>query len=307
MLGRTLFAQDKVIDTTLILNINGIKQVIKLKGNNREAPFLLYLHGAGGNNYSLIENGNRLTSELQKHFVVALWDQRDYGKTYQLNHSLRPVTLKLMEDDSNAVIDSIMKISNRKKLFIVAHSAGCVLGMDVAQKHPELVSALVEISPPVNSIESQKMRLDTLKEHYKNVNNTRAITELSTVKIPARDFQSLFIMYIWQTDFAGEPVPDSVREQIKPVLKEWMQSPAASLSNEVFNMNFFKQYPIIKCPVYFFIGRNDFLTNASLSEQYYKRLKTPKKQLFWFEKSAHAVPDTETDLMQDRIINYILP
>lgn len=307
LLTQPVFAQRGSIDTTLTLKINGIQQVITFKGNDREAPVLLYLHGAGGNNYSLIDNAAKLTSRLQQHFIVALWDQRDYGKTYQLNQSPQAPTLHLMEDDCINVVDSILKTFNREKLFIAAHSAGCVMGLYTAQKHPELLNALIEISPPVNGIKSQKIRWSTLTAHYKKVNNILAVHELSTVRLPARDFQSLFIMYVWQTEYEGEHISDSVREEIKPVLKNWMQTPAASLSNEVFDMNFGKQYPVIKCPVYFFAGRKDFLTNAALTEQYYKQLKAPKKQLFWFEKSAHVIPDTEPELMQDRIINDILP
>ena len=71
-------------------------------------------------------------------------------------------------------------------------------------------------------------------------------------------------------------------------------------------MNFFEQFPSLKCPVYFFTGRKDFSTNSTLTEKYYKKVKAPKKQLFWFEKSAHNLPDSESDLMQEIIINKIL-
>jgi len=304
-----VFCQNKPIgiDTTEIINIGGIKQVFSIKGKDNTKPVLLYLHGAGGSNYSLIANADKLTLKLQEHFVVVLWDQREYGKTFQLNKSPEPLTVRLLVNDTREVVDHFLKEFSRKKLYIVAHSMGCVMGISIAQKYPELLYALVEISPPVDGITSQRIGLDTLKEHFKKTHNEIAVNELATIKLPARDFESLFIKYVWQTEYDGEHISDTLRAQIKPMMKQWMGTSAATLSNEVFEMNFFKQFPAIACPVYFFVGRKDFMTNASISEQYYQRLKAPKKQLFWFEKSAHNIPDTEPELMQDRIINNILP
>lgn len=295
------------IDTTITTTIGDMQQVIAMKGKDRTKPLLVYLHGAAGNQYSLIANANKLTSKLQEHFVVVLWDQRDYGKTMTLNQSSKPVNLQLLVSDTQEVVEYCLTTFKRKKLYLVGHSMGSVMGMYTAQQHPEHLYALIEISPPVNGIESQKIGLSLLKNHFKQVNNERAIKELATVKLPARDFESLFTKYVWQTEYDGEPVSDTVRAQLKPMLQQWMDTPAASLSNEVFKLDFGKQFPRLTCPIYFFVGRKDVVTNATLTEVYYKNLKAPKKQLFWFEQSAHSLPDTEPELMQATIIEKILP
>jgi pimeloyl-ACP methyl ester carboxylesterase len=294
------------IDTIETINIGGIKQVVEIKGKDSAKPILLYLHGAGGNSYSLIANADKLTSKLQEHFVVVLWDQREYGKTFELNKSPKALTVQLIVDDTKEVVDYLLKKFERKKLYIAGHSMGSVMGIYIAHKYPELLYALIEMSPAVNGIESQKIGLSMLKKRFKKINNERAVKELAAIQLPARDFESLFTKYIWQTEYDGEHISDTAREEMKPILKQWMETSAASLPKEVFEMNFFKQFPSLKCPVYFFIGRKDFSTNSSLSEKYYKKLKAPKKQLFWFEKSAHSLPDSEPDLMQEIIINKIL-
>jgi pimeloyl-ACP methyl ester carboxylesterase len=301
-------AQSKMvaIDTTIIINIGGIQQVIQLKGKDTTKPLLFYLHGAGGNDFSLIANGDKMTSKLQEHFIVALWDQRDYGKTFEINKSTKPLTVKLIVDDTKEIIDFLLKKFCRQKLYLAGHSMGSVEGIYIANKYPELLYAVIAISPAVNGIQSQKMGLLMLQQHFKKANNQRAVRELATIRLPARDFESLFIRYIWQTEYDGEHISDSVKAQIKPMMKKWMESSAALLSNEIFEINFFKQFPLLKCAAYFFVGRKDFMTNATLSEQYYKKLKAPRKQLFWFEKSAHGIPDTEPELMQDIIINKVL-
>lgn len=299
------FAQSGGIDTTETIDIGGIKQVIRITGKDLTKPILLYLHGAGGNSSSLITQADRLTSKLQEHFVVVLWDQREYGKTLELNKSPQPLTLKLVRDDTYKLVEYLLKKFERKKLYLVGHSMGTVLGIHIAQKYPELLYAFVAMSPPVNGVESQKIALDKLKKHFKEVNNERAIKELATVKSPTVDFEQQFIQYTWQAIYDGETVTDEMREKARPILKQY-QEKWKVMFDEVYLTNFSKEFPALKCPVYIFAGRKDFSTNSTLTQKYYEKLKAPQKEFYWFENSAHNLPDSETDLMQEIIINKIL-
>lgn len=299
-------SQNSVIDTTETIEIGGIKQVISIKGKDSANPILLYLHGAGASSSSVISKADQLSAKLQEHFVVVLWDQREFGKTFELNKSPQPSTVKLMVNDTKEVIDFLLKKFDRKILYLVGHSMGSALGIHIAQKYPELLSALIEISPPVNGLESQKLAIDNLKKHFKKINNAKAVKELSTIKLPTKDFEPLFIQYKWQTEFDGEKVTEEQWQEAIPILKKALQT-SGKLYDEIYEMNFFKKFPIVKCPVYFFTGRKDFSTNSTLTEKYYRKVKAPKKGLFWFEKSAHNLPDSEPDLMQEIIIIKILP
>ena len=62
--------------------------------------------------------------------------------------------------------------------------------------------------------------------------------------------------------------------------------------------NLLTENTAVKCPVYFFIGHNDIQTNHLIGEQYYNQLMAPKKGLFLFAKSGHAVPYSESELFQ---------
>ena len=298
-------SQNPQIDTTETIEIGGIKQVISIKGKDSTKPLLLYLHGAGGNTSSVISKADKLTAKLQEHFVVVLWDQRDFGKTFELNKSPQTVTFKLMLNDTKEVIDYLLKKFGRKKLYLVGHSMGSALGINIAHKYPKTLSALVEISPPVNGLESQKLAIENLKKHFRKSKNTKAVKELATIKLPTKDFEPLFIQYKWQTEFDVEKVTDKEWEEAKPLLKKALET-SGKLYDEIYEMNFFKQFPVLNCPVYFLTGRKDFSTNSTLTEKFYKKVKAPKKRLFWFEKSAHNLPDSEPDLMQEIIIRKIL-
>jgi len=60
------------------------------------------------------------------------------------------------------------------------------------------------------------------------------------------------------------------------------------LGQALKGINYFKQIPEVKIPVYFFSGKYDQLTPQSILHEYYDKLKAPVKKLFHFEQSAHS-------------------
>ncbi|MTI30857.1 alpha/beta hydrolase family protein [Xanthovirga aplysinae] len=292
------------IDTTEIINIGGIKQFISIKSKDRTKPLLLYLHGGPGE--SVMNKAETFTSELQNYFVVIHWDQRETGKTKELNSSPTLITAELMQNDTEEIIEHLLKKFKRNKLFLVGHSWGTFLGFHIANQSPQLLHAYIAISPMVNPLESEKISLNMLKEHAKQTNNERAIKELSTVQIPFEKLDDILFSRKWLFSYIGQPVPDSVMTKVRQYLIPW-ESTWLSVFNEAGKQNLLKTMPSIECPVYFFAGRKDYQTNFKITEEYYNQLKAPKKNLFWFEKSAHGIPNTEPALMQEVIINKILP
>ena len=67
-----------------------------------------------------------------------------------------------------------------------------------------------------------------------------------------------------------------------------------------------KQITEIKIPIYLLLGKNDYVTPSKLSVKYLSNLKAPKKEIFWFDKSAHCPLFEEANKFQNVIINKIL-
>jgi esterase/lipase len=79
------------------------------------------------------------------------------------------------------------------------------------------------------------------------------------------------------------------------------------LFSEAGNIDFTQQVQELQCPIYFFVGRNDYQTNHELTYSYYQQLKANNKHFHWFERSAHLIPYTESELFQRIIIDTVLP
>jgi pimeloyl-ACP methyl ester carboxylesterase len=291
-----LHAQSKAsIDTSRQLPIGGIKQYITLKGKDRSKPLLLYLHGGPGG--SVMSYADKFTAKLQENFVVVQWDQRETGKTKQLNDSPEPLTLKLMVQDTHDLILHLLTQFHQPKIYLAGHSWGTVLGFQIAGQYPQLIQEYVAISPVVNQLESERVSLERLKAQAAATKNTVAQDELSRVKIPFENAEMIYYHRKWLFHFNGQKVRSFTKEYALSWASTWL-----TLWNEASALNLSESLPEINCPVYFFTGRKDYQTNSKITEAYYNKLLAPKKEIVWFDRSGHSIPTTEPEKMQEIII-----
>jgi len=294
--------QAQPIDVSYAIKINGINQWVSVKGEDVNKPLLLWLHGGPGG--SVMNKADKFTKELQKKFIVVQWDQRETGKTLSLNKSDQPLTLHLFQQDTHDIIDSLLAQFHYKKLYLVGHSWGTALGFYIADKYPGLLYAYIAISPMINQLESERVALNMLKENAVKRGKKKEINELSDIRIPFENGEQLYSLRKWLLAFSGQRLLNISFP--KQFVLSWA-STWLTVFNEASSINLFEKVPEIKCPVYFFTGRKDYQTYFAITEEYYTKVIAPKKQLFWFEQSGHTIPDTEPALMQDIIINEILP
>lgn len=294
-------AQTK-IDTTEAVPIGGIKQVVKIEGKDRSKPLFLFITGGPGS-AGIYDENKAYLDELKNHFTVVTWDQRNCGQTLKRNPSPVKLTVKLYENDTHELVTALLKQFHQKKMFVMGWSWGTVLGFYMADKHPEQLYAYLAVSPAVNQWESERISLNEMKQKAVAQKNSVAIAELGKVEIPFKDGEQNYYDRKWLSLFNGETIEDTT--SFKKYFTE--NSEMMGLFKEANSINLTISLPKVNCPVYFFVGRKDHQTNYAISEAYYKQLAAPKKDLFWFENSGHIIPVTEPKLMQDVVINKILP
>jgi pimeloyl-ACP methyl ester carboxylesterase len=294
-------AQSK-IDTLEMLQVGAIKQVVKIEGDDRSKPLFLFITGGPGSEGIYDENRTYL-DELKKGFTVVTWDQRNCGQTSKLNASPVKLTVKLFENDTHELVTALLAQFSQKKLFIMGWSWGTVLGFYMADKHPDQLYAYIAVSPAVNQWESERILLGELKQKAKQQKNTQATTELGKVKIPFENGLQNYYDRKWLSILNGETIDDTAA--FKNYFTE--NSEMIALFKEANYIDLTVSLPKVDCPVYFFVGRNDHQTNYLISEKYYRQLIAPKKDLFWFNESGHLIPVTEPQLMQQTVIEKILP
>ena len=79
------------------------------------------------------------------------------------------------------------------------------------------------------------------------------------------------------------------------------------LWQELLTINLNKQRLSFKVPIYFALGKHDYEVSSVLTEQYFKIIEAPKKEIIWFENSAHFANIEENKKFDNLLINRILP
>ncbi|GAA4270885.1 alpha/beta hydrolase [Aquimarina gracilis] len=279
------------------VEIGGIKQWIGAKSNDDSKPLLLFLHGGPG--FSSRTYAKSFIKHLKKDFIVAQWDQRNTGITAAWNLQKDTITLEQMHNDTKEVVNYLLKRFKKEKLYLVGFSWGGFLGLNFSNKYPELLHAYISVSSIIYGNKSEELILKALQEKVKGSNNERALEEISKINLPIRSWEELYYQRKWAAYFFNGV--KSNRKYPKSLFKEWSIK-WMKIFQEASMVNYAKEAPRIHCPIYFFISKNDFITNHMVTKNYYKNLEADQKQIIYFDQSFHEIPTEEPKKFSSELI-----
>lgn len=142
------WAAPEPIDEEGFAIIGGIDQWIAIRGRDRSRPALLFLHGGPCDAQSPHLS---LFAPWEERYVVAQWDQRGSGKTFEKNGTATPdMTFERITQDAVEVARHVLGRLGARKLVLVGHSWGALLGLHVTHRRPELFHAFVGTGQPVS-------------------------------------------------------------------------------------------------------------------------------------------------------------
>jgi pimeloyl-ACP methyl ester carboxylesterase len=122
--------------------IGSIKQWVQIRGEDRNNPVLLFVHGGPGASTSPMSSG---WQPWEKYFTVVQWDQRGAGRTYgETGDATAPtMTLERMTQDGIELAEYLRIHLHKDKIVLVGHSWGSFLGIHIVKQRPELFYAYV--------------------------------------------------------------------------------------------------------------------------------------------------------------------
>lgn len=291
-------AQAAPMEKSLTPEIGGIKQFIDIKTDDTSKPVLLFLSGGPGS--SMIKNAEAFTGLLKTRFTIVQWDQRDAGKTLQLNPSPVPPSVAQMQDDTLQVVNLLRKEFKQQKIYLLGSSWGNVLGFHVVKQHPELLHAYFAVNPVVSQLASERELLATLKNHFKD--DPAASGELARVDTKFGSDEDLFYIRKWL--FYKDGMEYATSDDFRKMFFEWTKT-WSPVWTQVMTIDLRDSLRQADCPVYFFVGKNDIQTSASITGAYFDELQAPKKKLFLFERSGHQIHKDEPEKLQQTIISTL--
>jgi pimeloyl-ACP methyl ester carboxylesterase len=300
------------------LAVDGAELYLLTRGADRRAPVLLWLHGGpGGAERPLFRYFN---GALEDHFVVAYWDQRGAGRSFDPEADPRRLTIARHLADLDVVVDHLRRSFGRNGIILIGHSWGGALGLLYAREHPDKVSAFIGVAPVVAPRAGQQAEYDFVLDEASRLEDADALAQLQALGAPPYASASEVLAVEAIADRYGAVFhqrPNRAWMMLRgiagglvtpweiPRLIRGNQVSLDAMAGALLDLDLFQSVPSVTVPVFFLLGRYDRHVDARLSARYLEQLEAPSKQLIWFEDSAHNVPFEEPERFDRTVIEAV--
>jgi pimeloyl-ACP methyl ester carboxylesterase len=298
------------IDTLMDIELNGLKQKILIQSNNKNNPILLWLHGGPGTSEMFINH--HCMNKLIDFYTVVHWDQRGTALSYNDSLTATEITHDKILDDAIRLTELLIEIYHQDKIFIIGHSFGSILGIHLILKYPDSYYAYIGMGQLIDDDISREITYNWFVNKLKDENDSIELAEvIETHRIPRDLIDKYRGIY-----YKGRSLFDIIKDSpyyydgyFDTYLKS-MNFIRESLSKDTTSnfKNIFNEVRELQVPVYFFEGRHDRIAACApeLVIEYCKNLTAPKKEIIWFEESAHHPNLDEPDKFQKVLIDKVL-
>ena len=302
------------ISEKVFVNINGVEQGMFIKSKDATHPVLLYLHG-GMPDYFLTE---KFPTGLEDYFTVVWWEQRGSGLSYNSDIPPETMTLEQMISDTLEVTNYLRHRFGKEKIYIMGHSGGTFIGIQVAARAPELYSAYIGVAQMSYQLKSEKLAYEYMLEQFKENGKKEMVRKLEAAPVtmtggtsdaylamrdPAmhslgigttHDMNSVITGIFWPLLTSRDY---TLIEKVN-MLRGKANSGVAPLWDDFLATDLSKEVTELSIPVYFFEGIYDYTCSYTLAKEYFDQLKAPVKGFYTFEQSAHSPLFEEPEKMQ---------
>jgi pimeloyl-ACP methyl ester carboxylesterase len=304
------------VDEELFATIGGVEQWISIRGQNRNNPVVLLVHGGPGMAASFLPRDYFFS--WTRDFTVVRWDQRGAGRSYGRSGPLAAgITIDRMSQDGIEVAVFLRAKLHKPKIVLVGLSWGSMLGAKIAHARPDLFYAYVGTGQAVNQGKFKKIAYERLLAEAARRHNDQAIRELNAIGPPPWDEgRKEGVHTKWATSF--EPGQPSFRKGVSMVLFESPDGPLdfihfarGLLSSDEYFREQVKVLDIpsfgtdFAIPFFVFQGAEDNVTPVAPVRDYVANIHAPRKELVLIPNAGHSVMATRSDeflaLLLDRV------
>ena len=307
------------IDEASYVRLGGLEQWITIRGEDRQNPVLLLLHGGPGdatNPWGYAGFRNWL-----KYFTVVQWDQRGAGRTLGRNGAAAAstITVERMVQDGLELSELLSKRLQKDKIVLVGHSWGSTLGVFMAKARPELFHAFVGTGQVADPARSYTVAYEALVEKASREGNSRAVEELKAVGPPPyKDGKGFAIQRKWSNLFEGADVflASAVGFALLAPgyspgdINDWFDGQNVSAEHlvpEISALDAKRLGGEFSVPVVVIQGAEDFTTPTSLARTYLNSLRAPRKAFATIDGAGHFAVFTKQDVFLEELRARVLP
>jgi len=294
------------------VEIGGMTQWLLIRGADREAHILLWLHGGPGSSQMLIHS---VTAELERDFVVVHWDQRGAGKSNPPDFDPASMTLDQFLSDAREVTRVLRERLGEQPLIVLGHSWGTMLGTRLVASWPNEYAGYVGVGQQVNTLRGVVLAMDWLRDVAPD---SEPVAEL-VGKAP-EDFldHGLYVRLMQTVESHGGgmnvtlvsmlPRALAAPEYRLPDYPRWLDGAnrgSGPMWPDYVQRDLFEEVPVMPVPMLLVSGAQDINTPVALAREWFEAVEAPQgKEMVVLDRSGHAPFLTETSHFIETVRNF---
>jgi len=308
------------IDQTTFVPIGGIEQWISIRGDDRANPVLLVVHGGPGEaQWPQAE----IYKRWEKAFTIVQWDQRGAGHTFGRFGTKTPdVTLDRISKDGVELAEYLCRILGKKKIIVLGHSWGSIVGTRMVQMRPNLFAAYVGTGQVTSWAAMVNTQYDLVLAKARRTGDPTTIKQIEADRPDPANAKQYFnfsrkyqVRSLW-------PEPDQawlrhLRSQLPelqardPEQFKYLEEGSVFQGEQVLPDQLATNLPKTACDIniaYFVIqGRDDVVTPTQAAVEYFKCVRAPKKELILIANAGHFAFMTASEKFLRALTSTVRP
>jgi pimeloyl-ACP methyl ester carboxylesterase len=287
----------------------GIDQWIQIRGEDRNNPVLLVLHGGPGWPNAVFTLPLR---PWEQHFTVIQWDHRGAGKTLGRTGKAGSgeMTFDRRVTDAIEAVEFLRRHLGVDKVVLLAESMGTLTGLPLVKRRPDLFHALVVTDLYVDMAANEARKYQLTLERLRAAGNAKGVAALEGIGAdPTR-----WDLRAWNANMAwafrtNVPTPNLDRKLLFPLaltspiytlrdlytLFVGFQWSTARMFQELRAYDARRLGSRFEVPFFLFQGETDVITVTSLAEEYFEEVEAPTKELALIEDAGHFAAFTQPE------------
>jgi proline iminopeptidase len=309
------------------VRLGGADQTVMIRAADPDQPVLLYLSGGPGQ--SDLAYARVLLEPLTADFVVAVWDQRGSGKSYEALDPTSSLTLEQAVADTVELSEYLRTRFEEPKIYLLGESWGTTLGVLAVQDRPDLFHAYIGSGQMVSQRETDRIIWRDLLAYADRTGNGDLYDQILTLGEPP---------------YRDTPWANSVVMGYYPLLETPYTPPTAYIDRgnasgvgpygvlaseytfidkvnvirglvDMFSLmypqlqgiDFRTDVTALEVPVYVLDGAHELAGRRDLAHQWFEGLTAPHKELITYEDAGHSVVFEEADAFLRLMTESIVP
>ena len=303
------------------VRVGGIDQWIQIRGEDRDNPVLLVLHGGPGWPNAVFTLPLR---PWEQHFTIVQWDHRGAGKTLRRNGKAGSgqMTFERRVADAVELIEFLREHLDKDKVIVLAESMGTLTGLPLVKRRPDPVHALVATDLYVNMAANEASKYQLTLERLRAAGNRKGVAALEAIGADPTSWD----LAAWNTNMVWAfktnlPTPNLDRKLLFPLalsspiytlrdlasLFVGFQSSTGQMFGELMGYDARRLGTRFKVPFFLFQGKTDVVTVTSLAEEYFLEVDAPTKGLALIPDAGHFAAFTQPDRFLAELLTQVRP